>query len=66
MIKDKDTLDLFYAPTSETDYIVERIAGVDNTYDVIKVTDPNILVSGLRPLSFSFVRENRPPDANSV
>jgi hypothetical protein len=67
MVKDKDTVNLFYAPTSETDYLVERIAGVSNLYDVIRVTDQNIRIGAmLLPLSFSFVRENRPSDANSV
>ena len=62
-----ETLNLFYNPIAATEYLVERIAGVTESYDVIKVTDENMLLDGsFEGFSFSFIRENRPPDANTL
>jgi len=62
-----ETLNLFYNPTAATEYLVERIPGVTESYDMIKVTDENMLLDGsFEGFSFSFIRENRPPDANTL
>jgi hypothetical protein len=58
---------LYYSPVLEFDYLVERIPGVDDSYDVIKITNEDLLLtSSYKPFSVSYIRENRPPDANTV
>jgi len=61
--------DLYYlkdiVASSNDDYIVERKESAEKMYDIITVIDDKYKLKG-RKYSFSFIRINRPPDANSV
>ena len=47
-------------------FVVERREGPEGeNYDIISVIDTKILIND-KPFTFTFLRENRPPDANTI